>query len=273
MLEKKEGFASPQESIKSSIEVRELAPEKFWAGSISVENLSDEEFAETIKEMATELDFTYSGYRTKKEGGGFKYNFSRYPRKAFGPVAPIEKHQEALEKLAGKIGGESKEEQKTEEPKFRVLLGLQEGYEEHKKKSIVDEINNGKIATIEDAKKAIQEQIRNISGFGIELDNIKSLEQLKDTLEKANFGKDHTLEEVRIELGDDFDLMETEIYSAGSWGNYTEPAVVIEGDKSQLQEVYAIAEKYHQARIVVEDLQEGTSRMVETKYCEDPDKE
>ena len=48
---------------------------------------------------------------------------------------------------------------------------------------------------------------------------------------------------------------------------------MIEGDKAQVQKIYALAEKFHQARIAVEDLQEGQSHMVETKYCEDPDKE
>jgi len=272
-MNKKEDFTSPQESMKTSTEVRELAPEKFWGGSVLVENLSDKDFAEKIKEVATELNFTYSGYRTKNEDDGFKYNFSRYPRKAFGPVAPIEKHQEALKKLTEKVGGESQEEQTTEESKFRVLFGLQEGYKEYKKKGIIDEINDGKITSIEDAKQKIQAQIGDISEFGIELNNLEDLEQLKEILEKTNFGQDHTLAEIKAELGDGFHLTKTEIYSAGSWGNYTEPAVVIEGDKSQLQKIYALTEKYHQARIAVEDLQEGTSRMVETKYCEDPDKE
>ena len=111
-----------------------------------------------------------------------------------------------------------------------------------------------------------------MSEFGIDVDQFANLDELKVVLEKASFGKDHTLEEVQKELGDEFDLTQSEIYSAGPWGKYTEPAIVIEGDKAQIKKVYALAEKFRQARIAVEDLQAGQSHMVETKYCEDPDK-
>ncbi len=265
-------FALLQENAKP-VEVKELSPEEFWSGSISVEGLSDEEFAGKIREAAVELGFTYSGYRTEKKEGGFTYYFSRYPRKAFGPVAPIKKHQEALLKLAGKFNAEPVEDQKVKESKFRVLFGLREGYKEYKKKTIVDKINNGEITTLGEAKQTIQEQIGNIGEFNIKLNEIESLKQLKNILEKIDFGKEHTIEEVKTELGEHFDLTEAEIYSVGPWGYYSEPAVIIEGDKSQLREVYSIAEKYHQSRIAVEDLQKGTSQMVETKYCEDPNKE
>lgn len=111
---------------------RELKPEEFWGGSVSFEGLSPEEFAQKIKEAAEETGFTYSGYTSEEE-----YHFSRYPRRAFGPVASIEKHQEALKVLAEKLGVNSKEEVRTEEPRFRVLLGLEEGYLEYKKKELL----------------------------------------------------------------------------------------------------------------------------------------
>ena len=120
---------------------------------------------------------------------------------------------------------------------------------------------------------AVKSEIGDLSEFEIDVNQFTNLDELKEVLEKANFGKDHTLEEVQKELGDEFDLTQTEIYSAGSWGKYTEPAIVIEGDKTQVQKVYALAEKFRQARIAVEDLQNSQSCMVETKYCEDPDKE
>jgi len=272
MANKIEGGLPPQEQLQKK-EFRELRPEEFWGGSVSVEKLSDEEFAQKIGEAANELGFTYSGYRIPKGEESFDYHFSRYPRRAFGPVAPIEKHQEALRKLAEKLGTKGKEEERTEQPKFRVLLGLQEGYDEYKKRGIVERISKGEIATLESARQAIESEIDDISKFGIDLGKFTNLDELKDALEKANFGKDHTLEEVQQELGDEFDLTQAEIYSAGPWGKYTEPAIVIEGDKKQAQKVYNLAEKFRQARIVLEDLQAGQSHMVETKYCGDPDKE
>jgi len=172
------------------------------------------------------------------------------------------------------LGTRGEEEKTTtEQPRFRVLLGLQEGYADYKKRNIVERIDKQEIATLEDAKKSIESEIGNLSEFGINIEKFTSLDELKGVLEKANFGKDHTLEEVQKELGDEFDLTQAEIYSVGPWGKYTESAIVIEGDKKQVQKIYALAEKFHQARIAVEDLQEGQSYMVETKYCEDPDKE
>jgi len=273
MTNKVEGGFPSQEQLQQKTEFRELRPEEFWGGFVSVENLSDEEFAQKIGEAANELGFTYSGYRIPKGEKGFIYHFSRYPRRAFGPVAPIEKHQEALQKLAEKLGVNGEEEKRTEQPRFRVLLGLQEGYAEYKKRNIVERIGKAEIVTLADAKRDVKSEIGDLLEFGIDIDKFASLDELKEVLEKANFGKDHTHEEVQKELGDEFDLTQVEIYSVGPWGTYTEPAVLIEGDKTRLQKVYALAEKFHQARIAVEDLQAGQSYMVETKYCEDPDKE
>ncbi len=272
MSNKIENGLSSSEQM-SKLEIRELRPEEFWNGSITVENVSDEEFAQKISEAANELGYTYSGYRLPKEGQGFDYHFSRYPRRAFGPVAPISKHQEALHKLAEKLGGEVKEEKTGEQSRIRVLFGLQEGYNEYKKQSLIKRLDKGEIATLEDAKKIIDVNIGDISEYGINFSEIEDLQGLKTALEQTNFGKNHTFEEIQNELGEAFNLTPAEIYSVGPWGKYTEPAVLIEGDKSQLDKIYVLANKFHQARIAVDDLHLGQSYMVETRYCEDPDKE
>jgi len=263
-MEKRE-YQSTPEKIKNA-EVRKLAPEEFWCGSVSLGELSEEDFAQRIGEAANELGFTYSGYCVL----GY-YHLSRYPRRAFGPVAPVEKYQEALQKLADKLGTSGNEEKKSEQPKFRVLLGLQEGYAEHKKRAIIESIDKGEITEIGKAKEIVRAEIGGLSEVGIDVDKFSSINELRDVLEKTNLGRDHTLAEVQEVLGEGFDLVSAEIYSAGSWGKYTEPATIIEGDKSQLQKVYNLAEKFRQARIAVEDLQDGQSYMVETKYCEDHD--
>lgn len=272
MVNKIEGRVLPQEQLQKT-EFRELHPEEFWGGSVSIKGLSDEEFAQKIGEAANELGFTYSGYRIQKGEKEFDYHFSRYPRRAFGPVAPIEKHQEALQKLSEKLDIKGKEEKRTEQPKFRVVLGLQEGYGEYKRRGIVERISKGEIITLKNARQVIESEIGDLSEFGIDASKFTTLDELKKVLEKANFGKDHTLEEIQRELGDEFDLTQAEIYSVGPWGKYIEPAIIIEGNKAQIQKVYGLAEKFRQARIAVEDLQEGQSHMVETKYCGDPDKE
>jgi hypothetical protein len=259
------------EKQEQTTEFRELAPEDFWGGSVSLEGISPEEFAKKIKEAAEENEFTYSGYTSGEE-----YHFSRYPRRAFGPVAPVEKHQEALKTLTEKLGTEGKEEVKTEEPKFRVLLGLEEGYSENKKKSIIEKIDKGELANAESAKieiKKVLGQVVKEINLEDKINVAGSLEEIKNILSQTNLGKNHTIEEVRSELGEGFDLKNASIYSAGSWGNYQEPAVVIEGNQANLSKVYALAEKFKQARIAVENLKDGKSHIMETKYCEDPDRE
>ena len=57
MSNKIEGGLSPQEQLQKT-EFRELRPEEFWGGLVSVEGLSDEEFAKKISEAANELGFT-----------------------------------------------------------------------------------------------------------------------------------------------------------------------------------------------------------------------
>ena len=254
-------------------EFRELAPEEFWGGSVEVTGIPLEEFSRLIKEAAEEQGFTYSGYRIDKPNGNFEYHFSRYPRRAFGPVAPIETYQTALKKLAEKLGVEGREEEKSGEPRFRVLLGLQEGYTSYKVKNILKEIEEGIVSDIETAKQKLREEVEDIEHFGIDLNSISTLDELLELLQHTNFSKDHSPEEVASILGEDFQLTPAEIQSVGPWGEYKEPAVVIEGNKDDLKKVYKLAEQFHQARIAVEDLQEGKSWMVETKYCEDPDKE
>ncbi len=258
-------FESPKK------EFRELAPEKFWGGSIEINDIPLEEFSKIIKEAADEQGFTYSGYRIDKPNGNFEYHFSRYPRRAFGPVAPIETYQTALNTLAEKLGAKAHEETLTEEPKFRVLLGLQEGYAAYKVENIRKMIENGE--DLEMVKQQLRKEISNIEEFGIRLDEISTTEELSRILDETDFTKEHSVEEVSSILGEEFQITPAEIQSVGPWGEYREPAVVIEGDKKGLDKVYKLAEDFHQARIAVEDLQEGKSWMVETKYCEDPDKE
>lgn len=256
----------------NQVKVRELKPEEFWGGSVSVLNLTEAEFFQKISEAANELGFTYCGYRTRN-GDGFVYHISRYPRRAFGPMSTIEEHRKALQVLAEKSGTIGKEEERSGQPKFRVILGLQEGYDEHEKRIFIESVKKGEITNIEDAKKIIKTRIKNLYKFSIDIDQYHDLVHLVDALEKINMGQDHTLEEVKSELGGDFSLALTEICTVGPWGKYVEPAIIIEGNKSQKNKVYSLAEKFCQARIAVEDLQSGLSYMVETKYCDDPDRE
>lgn len=81
----------------------------------------------------------------------------------------------------------------------------------------------------------------------------------------------HTPEEAAIILGVEFDTEPVTIFSVNRDGVYSADAVIIEGDRSQLQRIYDLADRFKQHRFTIEDLQEGTINLVETRWCEDPD--
>ena len=94
---------------------------------------------------------------------------------------------------------------------------------------------------------------------------------LRELYETSN--KLHTIKEVQTELGSGFDLTQAEIVAVRPSGKYTEPAVVITGDLSQIEKVYLLAEKFNQERFTVENLYNDESYVVETIHCKSPDKE
>lgn len=248
---------------RSEIEVRELAPEAFWGGRIKVENM--EKFISAIKKSAEETNFTYSWFLI-----GNEYVMTRYPRRAFGPVASIDQHQKALNTLENNLWVQGKEEETTLESKFRVLLWLEEGYAEYQKNMLLNQLNQQE-ATVDNVRSNILE----LFWGSVAQAEIKEMNksQLIDLLSNTNLSKKHSIEEVRTILWDKFDLEDAKIYTVWSWGSYQEPAVVITWKKEDIEKVYELAEKFHQSRIAVEDLQNGKAYMTETKYCSDPDKE
>ena len=268
MQEKKPSIINNRhpEVQKAVVGTNELKSEKFWGGFVSVENLTKEEFIQTVTQLATDLRFTYYGYIIKGEKG-FNYHFSSYPRQ----ILPTERYQEALKKLAEKLGVEGVVEKKSKKPRFRILLGLQEEYAEQEKLNIIRLIDIGKITNLEEAKKIILEKIKNLADFSINLNDFLDLTDLRNRLEKMNFGKDHSIKEVQNILGEEFTFSPAEICTIGSDGKYMEPAIIIEGDKSQVQKIYTLAINFHQARIAVEDLQYHKSHILETEFCENSD--
>ncbi len=196
---------------------RELKPEAWWSGSVSVKNLSKDDFIKKLEALSNELKFNFSGWIVTKEYDSFDYFFTRYPRKKYGPIADVREFSNVIERLAKEANGDFDIEDNSDSPRFRIVLGLRELYEESNKL--------------------------------------------------------HTIEEVRHELGDDFNLTKAEICAIRPQGKYTEPAVVITGDLSKIKKVYLLAEKFKQARFTVEDLYHDAAYTVETIHCKDPDKE
>lgn len=63
----------------------------------------------------------------------------------------------------------------------------------------------------------IESEIGDLSEFGIDMSKFMSIDELKKALANTNLGKEHMLEEVQEELGDEFNLTKAEIYSVGPW--------------------------------------------------------
>lgn len=207
--------------IEARPRFRELPPQEFWAGSISLEDIDFEKFEQAIKQSCEETNQNFTGYLSKDPltNKYTNYTRTRYPRKKYGEFSTLE-CQEGIGQLAAHLGVNYTEVEKTEEPKFVIVLGLLEGYDKQNKL--------------------------------------------------------HTIDEVRKILGDNFLLTPGEVYSAGNlysdqYAVYREPAVIIEGNKNNIQQVYNLAHHFKQNRFCVEDLQDRTSHTVETGYCIAPD--
>lgn len=206
--------SNPVQSVDSA-RFRELRTEDSWSGYLEIGNSKRTDFEKVIKQLASEKKFTFYGWLLNESEERFKYRFTRYPRKKFGPVPAIETYRALLKQLSDSLGVIGVQEQNLGQSKFRILLGLKEGYDEN--------------------------------------------------------SKTHDSGEVKSILGNGFEIVDTEIYSVGPWGKYTEPAVLITGNKIYLHEVYNLAYEFRQSRFCVEDLQLNKSYMVETSHCNAPD--
>lgn len=206
--------SNPIQSVDST-GFRELNPEDRWSGYLEIANSKKADFERLIEQLASEQKFTFCGWLIDIKEEKFKYCFTRYPRKKFGPVPAIETCRALLKQLSDSLSVPGIQEQNLRQPGFRVLLGLKEGYKED--------------------------------------------------------SKIHDSCEVKSILGNDFEVTNAEIYSVGPWGKYTEPAVLITGNKINLQKVYNLAYEFKQSRFCVEDLDRNKSYMVETSHCNDPD--
>ena len=244
-------------------EVRELAPEQFWWWKVKI--IDFDKFNQAIEESVKETGFTYSGFIS-----GGEYTMTRYPRRAFWPVAAIDVYKNALQTLANKLWVEAEEETfDLFHPTIRVLLWLEEWYEEYQKRNLMKQIENDEF-NIENTKLAITNLLKENWMQNIQNMSWADIYQL---LSDLNLSKTHSLEEVKSYLWEEFSINDAKIFTVWWRGQYSEPAVIIYWPKDKKSQIYKLVENFRQARIAVEDLWKWEAYMVETKYCEDPDKE
>lgn len=125
-----------QKEITPLPHFKEFPPVPYWSATVTVPTPFRHALVESLNDSARSLDFTYSGFFTAPKASETAYSFTRYPRHRFG-IKTDEQCASALSELTrglrtrhivhevlveeGRVGGVEQ---------FRVLLGLQEGYDE-----------------------------------------------------------------------------------------------------------------------------------------------
>lgn len=124
--------SDPIQSVDSG-RFRELSHEDRWSGYLEIHNSKRTDFERVIEQLANERSFTFYGWLLDESGEKFRYCFTRYHRKKFGPVPAIEMYRDLLKQLSDSLGVTGMQEQNLGRPKFRILLGLKERYDANSK--------------------------------------------------------------------------------------------------------------------------------------------
>ena len=119
----------PQVRTVQGSSFRELPPIEHWSGHLTVFNMTSDQFEKILQEVARDVNIRISGWRIDNENSNrFTFYMCRQQRKKYGPVPPPEKYEEALRKLAEKIGSHYVVGSSESNFGFRVLFGLRKGY-------------------------------------------------------------------------------------------------------------------------------------------------
>ena len=121
-------------------EYRELAPVEHWSASLSLSEIDEDLFKRSVEETVVETGQSFIGFKVLETN---EYVRTRYPRRRYG-VPSLEECRESMDRLTAKLEVVSKEQRKIDEPRFRVVIGLIEGYGEqnktHTKKEVVEQL-------------------------------------------------------------------------------------------------------------------------------------
>lgn len=214
---KKEGIIFDEKTRKFKIP-RELEPATLWSARIDGKSCTLSEFKQSIIHTVRETGKNCFGYFIGSEGN-WTYVRNMYPRRKYGDIQSDEELMSTSEMIGNGIEASVEVEERKSEPKFRVLLGLEIGY---------------------------------------------------------NTGVFHTIDEVNEILGEGFNLTQAEIFTVRKGNDepstYQVPAVLIEGDIKEIERIIKLATKFNQQRFCLENLEDGTARIIETALCTSPDK-
>jgi hypothetical protein len=115
---------------------RELEPVDHWSASVPLEGIADDDFDKQVKNAVVQSRQNFFGFRATDENLYFR---TRYPRRKYG-IYPIEEMKMSTDLLSQKLGVQATEQTKVEEPRFRVVIGLVEGYDKKNKTHTLEEV-------------------------------------------------------------------------------------------------------------------------------------
>ena len=119
-------------------------PVDIWGGNVLLQNINKEKFIDGLIGLSNDLKIAFPGYFLIYETGvASAYHISRYSRKKYGQSPSIETCRNVLKIIGDKFNISVEEEQISKNSSFRILFGLQEGYEKgvvHTIQEVKDEL-------------------------------------------------------------------------------------------------------------------------------------
>lgn len=106
---------------------RELQPVKLWGADINIEG-GIENFKNSVLNIAERSGKNQFGYFIYSNNEGIKYHLSRYPRRKYGAIPSDEEMEKQLTEILSNSKQKGQKETIPVQPKFRIILGLEEGY-------------------------------------------------------------------------------------------------------------------------------------------------
>jgi hypothetical protein len=246
-----------------------------WVGSITFESRHEPDVKLLIQKTSRELGLSIPGYFTNNSEGFTTFSTSRYPRRAGDAVPPVANYRRSLDALATAINPldglrASCEESLRDIPSLRIVLGLEEGYFEGKKKEVLAQVTNGKVSTKTELEAALTTLLGDYSSLGIDISECPDLTSAVAIVQGSNLGVRHTLAEVKAFLGEMFEVTQAQVFSVRPeyTDPYEEPAAAIEAPatKDNFEKFVLLANAFKQARFSVENLATGAVVNIEIEH-------
>ena len=190
-------------------------------------------------------------------------HISRDPRRVGHEVPPVEVYQETIRALTqnlakAQIFAYSAEEALAEKPTLRVVLGMEEGYFEGRRKEVLSLVEKGAVSSQQELQEALTRLIGDYEAVGMNFSKAKTFEEAVAVIKARPLSITHSIEETQSLLGEAFEVSPARIFSASSDYStpYQEDAAVIiaPATKENFERLVTLADKFKQARFSVEKL-------------------